>query len=132
MKDNMRGNMKNINQKILGELKDDKVTDDFSEEQANALQLIGQSFRGTFRLTFVVIVSMQLIFAGLAIYCAYHLVNELDIGLKINWLAGTLSTVVAFAIARIWFFMELNRLSVLREVKRVELQISLLAESYQE
>jgi hypothetical protein len=43
-----------------------------------------------------------------------------------------LSTVVAFAIARIWFFMELNRLSVIREVKRVELQISLLAESYQE
>jgi hypothetical protein len=62
---------------------------------------------------------------------AYHLVNELDIGLKINWLAGTLSTVVAFAIARIWFFMELNRLSVIREIKRVELQVSLLAESYQ-
>lgn len=61
----------------------------------------------------------------------YHLVNELDIGLKINWLAGTLSTVVAFAIARIWFFMELNRLSVIREIKRVELQVSLLAESYQ-
>jgi hypothetical protein len=53
------------------------------------LQLIGQRFKGTFRLTFVVIVSMQLIFAGLAIYCAYHLVNALDIGLKINWLAGT-------------------------------------------
>jgi hypothetical protein len=132
MKDNMMGNMKNINQKILGDLKDDKVTDDFSEEQANALQLTGQRFKGTFCLTFVVIVSMQLIFAGLAIYCAYHLVNALDIGLKINWLAGTLSTVVAFAIARIWFFMELNRLSVLRAVKRVELQISLLAESYQE
>jgi Na+-driven multidrug efflux pump len=74
---------------------------------------------------------MQLIFAGLAIYCAYHLVNEMDIGLKINWLAGTLSTVVAFAIARIWFFMELNRLSVIREIKRVELQVSLLAEAYQ-
>jgi hypothetical protein len=132
MKDNMMGNMKNINQKILGDLKDDKVTDDFSDEQANALQLTGQRFKGTFCLTFVVIVSMQLIFAGLAIYCAYHLVNALDIGLKINWLAGTLSTVVAFAIARIWFFMELNRLSVLRAVKRVELQISLLAESYQE
>ncbi|MFT6285193.1 MAG: heme/copper-type cytochrome/quinol oxidase subunit 3 [Arenicella sp.] len=123
--------MKNINQTILEALQDDKAAHEFSEEQANALQLIGQSFKGTFRLTFVVVVSLQLIFAGLAIYCAYHLVNELDIGLKINWLAGTLSTVVAFAIARIWFFMELNRLSVIREVKRVELQISLLAESYQ-
>jgi hypothetical protein len=124
--------MKNINQKILEALKDDKAAHEFSEEQANSLQLIGQSFKGTFRLSFAVVVSLQLIFAGLAIYCAYHLVNELDVGLKINWLAGTLSTVVAFAIARIWFFMELNRLSVIREVKRVELQISLLAESYQE
>ncbi|MFT4810084.1 MAG: uncharacterized membrane protein (DUF106 family) [Paraglaciecola sp.] len=124
--------MKNINQRILEALKDDKAAHEFSEEQANSLQLIEQSFKGTFRLSFAVVVSLQLIFAGLAIYCAYHLVNELDVGLKINWLAGTLSTVVAFAIARIWFFMELNRLSVIREVKRVELQISLLAESYQE
>ncbi|MBL4631584.1 MAG: hypothetical protein JKY14_10655 [Paraglaciecola sp.] len=123
--------MKNINQKILEAIKDDTAGQEFSEEQANALQLIGQSFKGTFRLTFVVIVTIQLIFAGLAIYCAYHLVNELDIGLKINWLAGTLSTVVAFAIARLWFFMELNRLSLIREIKRVELQVSLLAQTYQ-
>jgi len=123
--------MKNINQKILEALKDDTAAHEFSEEQANALQLIGQSFKATFRLTFVVIVTMQLIFAGLAVYCAYQMVNELDIGLKINWLAGTLSTVVAFAIARLWFFMELNRLSVIREIKRVELQVSLLAETYQ-
>lgn len=122
--------MKNINEKILEALKDDKAAHEFSEEQANALQLIGQSFKGTFRLTFIVIVIMQMLFAGLAIYCAYQMVNEIDIGLKLNWLAGTLSTVVAFAIARIWFFMELNRLSVIREIKRVELQVSLLAETY--
>jgi uncharacterized membrane protein (DUF106 family) len=127
----MRTDTKNINQKILEALKDETATHEFSEEQANALQLIGKSFKGTFRLTFIVVVSMQLIFAGLAIYCAYNMINELDIGLKINWLAGTLSTVVAFAIARLWFFMELNRLSVIREIKRLELQLSLLAEAYE-
>ncbi|WP_293751532.1 DUF6768 family protein [uncultured Paraglaciecola sp.] len=127
----MKNNMKNLNQKILEALKDDPAAHEFSEEQANSLQLIGQSFKGTFRLTFVVIVTIQMVFAGLAIYCAYHLVNEMDLGLKLNWLAGTLSAVVAFAISRIWFFMELNRLSVIREIKRVELQVSLLAESYQ-
>jgi uncharacterized membrane protein (DUF106 family) len=127
----MKNNMKNLNQKILEALKDDPAAHEFSEAQANGLQLIGQSFKGTFRLTFVVIVTMQMVFAGLAIYGAYHLVNEMDLGLKLNWLAGTLSAVVAFAIARIWFFMELNRLSVIREIKRVELQVSLLAETYQ-
>ena len=124
--------MKNINQKILEALKDDKAANEFSEEQANALQLIGQSFKGTFRLTFVVVVTMQLVFAGLAIYCAYHMVNVMDVGFKINWLAGTISSVIGFAIARLWFFMELNRLSMIREIKRVELQVSLLAENFQE
>ena len=123
--------MTNINQKILDALKEDKAANEFSEEQANALQLIMQSFKGTFRLTFIVVVTLQLIFAGIAFFCAYQLVNEVEIGTKINWLAGTLSAVVAFAIARLWFFMELNRLSIIREIKRVELQVSLLAESHQ-
>ncbi|MBU3001891.1 DUF6768 family protein [Paraglaciecola arctica] len=123
--------MTNINQKILDALKEDKAANEFSEEQANALQLIMQSFKGTFRLTFIVVVTLQLICAGLAFFCAYQLVNEVEIGTKINWLAGTLSAVVAFAIARIWFFMELNRLSIIREIKRVELQVSLLAETHQ-
>ncbi|MEO9946462.1 DUF6768 family protein [Paraglaciecola sp.] len=119
--------MSDLNQKILEALKNDEKAEGFSEEQANALQLITKSFNGTFRLTFAVIVLLQIIFVGLAIYCGYHLINELDIGLKINWLAGTLLSGVAFAISRLWFFMELNRLSVLREIKRVELQVSLLA-----
>lgn len=123
--------MTNINQKILDALKEDKAANEFSEEQANALQLISQSFKGTFRLTFVVVVTLQLIFVGLAIFCAFHLINEIDIAEKINWLAGTLTAVVAFAIARLWFFMELNRLSIIREIKRVELQVSLLAEASQ-
>lgn len=120
--------MDNINQKILEALKNDPAANNFSEEQANALQLIKQSFKGTFRLTFIVVLVLQLIFAGLAIYSAYYLVNETDLGIKINWLAGTLASTVGFAIARLWFFMELNRLSVIREIKRVELQVSLLAE----
>lgn len=131
MKTNNNDNTQNINQKLLEALKDDIAAHEFSEEQANTMQLIGQSFKGTFRLTFIVVVMIQLIFAGLAVYCAYHLVNELDIGLKINWLAGTLSTVVAFAIARLWLFMELNRLSVIREIKRVELQVSFLSQPSQ-
>ncbi|MEP0354792.1 MAG: DUF6768 family protein [Paraglaciecola sp.] len=118
--------MNDLNKKIIEALVNDEFTDDISEEQANALQLITKSFKGTFRLTFAVIVFLQIIFAGLAIFCGYQLINEFDLGLKINWLAGTLLSGVVFAIARLCFFMELNRLSVLREIKRVELQVSLL------
>ncbi|MFT2090728.1 DUF6768 family protein [Paraglaciecola sp. 2405UD69-4] len=121
--------MDKFDKKILNGIQDSKDSDNFSEEQANALQLIGKSFHGTFRLSFIVVVSLQLIFAAGAFYCGFKLLNQDDISLKINWLAGTLLSGVGFAIARIWFFMELNRLSVIREIKRVELQIALQNES---
>ena len=48
-------------------------------------------------------------------------------GLKIEWFSGLVAAVIAFAIARVVFFMELTRLSLLREMKRMELQIAFLS-----
>lgn len=124
--------MSDLNKKILQALKNDIAANEFSEEQANTLQLMKQSFQGTFKISFIAIVIIQFIFAGLAVYSGYQMIGEVEIGLKINWLAGTLLAIIALAVARLWFFMELNRLSIIREVKRVELQVSLLAEQKQD
>ena len=97
------------------------------EDEADVLRLIGRSFKGMFRITLAVVVLLQVVFAGLAIYCAYQMLNIDDIGTKIHWASGAIATFIVFGLLRIWLFMELNRLSVLREMKRVELQIALLA-----
>lgn len=118
--------MNDINQKILQTMKQHNDEEYVTEEQANALQLIGRSFKGTFRITAVLVITMQLIFAGLAIYCGYQMYNTIELNAKLHWIVGTLITFVIFALLRMWLFMELNRLSVLREIKRVELQLALL------
>ncbi|MFA3791749.1 DUF6768 family protein [Aliiglaciecola sp. SL4] len=117
--------MSDINQKILAAMQQE--TEKVSEQQANTFQLIGRSFRGTFKFTAIAIIVMQLIFIGLAIYFGINLFDEERTDTKLHWLLGTLISFIIFASMRLWLFMELNRLSVLREVKRVELQLSLIA-----
>lgn len=119
--------MKDINQKILDAMQQDSKEDSVSEEQANALQLIGKSFKGTFKLTAFVVISLQLIFAGLGVYFTIELFAELETATKLHWLLGALLSFLAFAVARLWMFMELNRLSILREIKRVELQVAIIS-----
>lgn len=119
--------MTNINDKILQAMQDEQGDYQSLEEKSTVLGLIAQSFKGTFRYTFIFVVLMQLAFAGLAVFCGYHLLQAVEASSKVDWLAGVILAAIAFGIARLWFFMELNRLSVLREIKRVEMQIALLS-----
>lgn len=121
--------MTDINQKILAAMREDKDIDLTPEEQANPLQLIVRSFKGTFKFTGAFVILMQILFAGLAIYFGYNMVYETQLDGKLNWLLATLVTFAIFVALRLWLFMEINRLSILRELKRVELQIALTTES---
>lgn len=120
--------MNDLDNKILAAIQEHNNSTPESEEQANVLQLIGRSFKGNFRITAFFVIFLQVIFAALSIWCVIELLNHDDIGLKINWLAGALGAFIVFTALRLWFFMELNRLSVLREIKRVELQLATLAQ----
>ncbi len=121
--------MTDINQKILAAMREDKDIDLTPEEQANPLQLVVRSFKGTFKFTGAFVILMQILFAGLAIYFGYNMVYETQLDGKLNWLLATLVTFAIFVALRLWLFMEINRLSILRELKRVELQIALTTES---
>lgn len=124
MKENF---MSDINKKILNAIEDDMSDSPLPEADATAIGLIRSSFKGTFRYTMMVIIILQLCFLGLGIYCAYQMLGTDVIGSKIEWLCGVIAAIVAFAVARLWFFMELNRLSLLREMKRMEMQIAFLS-----
>ena len=89
--------------------------------------MIAESFRGKLKAIVIAVFIFILVFAVMLVYCAIHFFSVADIGLKMNWLAGGLSALIVIGLLRLWYFMELNRLSVIREVKRLELLIALLA-----
>lgn len=120
--------MGNIDEKILEALnsEDKEVMDNYGQE-LGFFGLIAESFRGKLKAIVIVVFICILIFAVMLFYCAINFFSVDDIGMKLNWLAGGLTALIVIGLLRLWYFMELNRLSVIREVKRLELQISLLA-----
>ncbi len=118
--------MSNLDEKILQAMIENKDLPD-SPEETYVPGLIKQSFKGPFKVTFFFLVIFTLTLVGLGVYCGYQMFYAEQLPSKINWLAGTLICFLGVVVLRLWFFMELNRLSVIREIKRVEMQLAAIA-----
>jgi hypothetical protein len=65
--------------------------------------------------------------AGVVVYCALVFYGTDDPAAKLDWMAVGLAAFFALGLLRLWFLMELNRLSLAREIKRLELQVAAVA-----
>ena len=78
-------------------------------------------FQGGNRFMNVIAMIFTFIFLGLAIYCVVRFF-ETDVTKElIAWGLGASMCFMAISMFKIWFWMEMQRLAVTREVKRVEL-----------
>ena len=88
---------------------------------------------GTFRgpsgalNVFAAIVTFAM-FAGF-LYCAWNAFEAAAVRETVLWSAGALLTMLAVAMLKMYFWMEMNRNATLREVKRLELQVARFAAS---
>ncbi len=114
--------MKDIDDKILAAIQaeTEQSLQEYSEE-LGLFGLIGESFKGALKWAVVAAMVLMLIFGGLVVYAGINFFHASDIAIKLNWFAGGVVAFIIFAILRLWFFMELNRLSIKREIRRVEL-----------
>lgn len=120
--------MSDIDQKILAAIKAE--TDETMGEHSRELGLFGliaESFKGTLRWAVMAVMALQVVFVAATVYCAVKFFGTDDPAAKLNWLAPGLAAFIVFGLLRLWFFMELNRLSLAREIKRLELQVAVLA-----
>jgi hypothetical protein len=67
-----------------------------------------------------------LIFFAVAIACGWQFVTHTDMRGMLLWSAGTIISVVWLGMIKLWFWMELQKVGIVREIKRVELQLASL------
>ncbi len=120
--------MNDLNKKILDAMRYSKDDYAAADDDTGIFRLVALSFKGQFRYTVIFVFLLILVFLGLSIYCAYQMVNEPDIATRISWLGGLIVSFIVVGLLRLWYFLELHRLSIVREIKRLELQVALLAE----
>ncbi len=64
---------------------------------------------------------------GVFVYCAGNAYAAEDVRATVIWTAGAIWAALAVAMLKMYFWMEMNKNVVLREVKRLELQVARLA-----
>lgn len=95
------------------------------EEQSPFQEALG-TFTGKWGLMNVFAALLTFAMFGVAAYCAWNAFNVLDVREAVLWSAGALAGMLSVAMLKIYFWMEMNKNITLRELKRLELQVTLL------
>jgi len=90
-------------------------------------EMVSGLFQGRMKwINIMMVVGMVIVFA-LAVYCAIQFVVSTDPVQTIKWGAGTMLFMFAVGFIKLMQFLQIDKNSVLREIKRLELQIAILA-----
>ena len=102
-----------------------RALDDLGREQPIIVQAM-RAFEGQQRWVGVVGWLGGFLMFGAACFLVYRFVTAADLRAMILWGAGAGLAVSGTAMIKLWFFMEMQKNSIVREVKRLELQIASL------
>lgn len=91
-------------------------------------QQILDSFRGRHSWLVVLVFVYILAFLGLAVWCGFRFFEAESLRATVGWAAGFCLSMMTIGLLKIWYWMELNKTVLTREMKRLELQIARLVE----
>lgn len=111
----------NIDQRIRKELQDQATPlDDVDPTEAGLFGMLHRVFTGTLRRWAAYGMLLTLVFFALTVWCIVRFTTASDVDERLLWGLGALIGFHAVSMLKMWFFMEMNRNSVLREIKRLE------------
>jgi len=117
--------MKDIDEKIRSALQEEdrELFDKYAGELSMKDQLI-QSFKGRSNVLVIGGMVLGFVFTGFGIYFGMQYFKSDLINDRLTWAVGFITAMTMVSMMKIWYWMELNRLSISREIKRLELQMT--------
>ncbi len=105
---------------------DDNVLQEATRTEAGVWELFFSTMRGRNRFFGIMVNIWIFVFSILTVYTVYRFFHTPDIREAITWVAAAFVCVIFVSFLKLWVWMEMNKNAVLREVKRVELQVALI------
>ena len=122
--------MTNIDDRVSAALDaDDRAFLDSIEDDRGMFRQIGDSLGGPLGGWAKLMFAVSLVLGAVLIYSIWQLLTVEGVRETILWATATLVALTAQGFLKAWFFDRMNLISILREMKRLELQIAMLAES---
>ena len=98
---------------------------DFGDEPS-MFEMVMETFRGKYRWMVIVAVFWTLVFIVLFILAAIRFFNAEATRDMLMWAAACVVCWSAVFMMKVWYWMELNKNALTRDIKRLELQIARL------
>jgi hypothetical protein len=120
--------MSNIDERIRKSLS--------SEDQAFLAELdagdslygdLAATFRGRMRWLNALGLFFGFVLFAVAVFCAWRFATQTDLRSMLLWGAGSGLAFLGLGMIKLWFWFEMKANAIVREMKRVELQVSSLA-----
>ncbi|MCP3960876.1 MAG: hypothetical protein GY719_23775 [bacterium] len=115
---------------------DTLITEALSREEAEFYDQLGEQsvhdlvtelFGGRYRWLNLASIPVMIAFCAALIYCGWRFYHAPEVREMLLWGVGIFYTGAAIMAMKLWAWMEIQRNSLTREIKRVELQLAHLA-----
>ncbi len=120
--------MNELDKKIREALRaeDADLVDDFDSEPS-IFEMVLETFRGRHRWLVFLTIFWTLVFLVLGVLSVIQFFQAEETRDLLMWAAASAFFFSGVIMMKVWYFMELNKNAVTREIKRLELQIARLA-----
>jgi 4-amino-4-deoxy-L-arabinose transferase-like glycosyltransferase len=115
---------------------DDAIRDALSPGDAQAYEALGRELSpfgeaiGMFRSVrsgYIWTVALAgTAFLALGVYAAWRLMHESEVRAMLGWSLLAIFAMLTLALVKVWFWLEIQRNALVREMKRIELQVASL------
>jgi hypothetical protein len=96
------------------------------ESDGSLYRDIAATFRGHTRWLNALAFLFAFALLAVGVMCGWQFATQTDLRTMQLWGAGTILSFLSLGLIKLWFWMELQKVSILRELKRVELQLASL------
>lgn len=96
-------------------------------DEQNVFQMLGDLFNGKNKWIIILMNIVNLIVVGLLIYCIVQFFNTDVTNELIKWLAAGFICLMTVSMLKMFIWMQMDKNSIKRELKRLELQVSTLS-----
>ncbi|MFT7051258.1 MAG: hypothetical protein ACJAZK_001861 [Psychroserpens sp.] len=123
----MKPKMEDIDKLIKDTLTEEETKFYDSLEGQNIFGMVRGLYRGKNWWFTLIMHIMNIIAFGLAIYCLVKTFDEENANNLLLWIAGFFFCFIVMSMLKLYSWMAMDRNAILREMKRLELQISSLS-----
>jgi len=123
----MKNKMEDIDKLIKETLSEEEAKFYDELEEQNLFQMLGGLFKGKNSWLALIMNVMNALVFGLLIYCIIQTFDVEKTNDLILWAGGVILCFLYMSMIKIYMWMQMHRNAVVREIKRLELQLSSLS-----